>query len=71
MVRVLVFLLVEGKDSAMIRRLTTDRVVELVRFVAQTGIGLWLLLSKDGLQKLMAKTQRKEDVQEDSTETHV
>lgn len=71
MVRVLVFLLVEGKDSAMIRRLTTDRVVELVRFVAQTGIGLWLLLSRDGLQKLMAKTQRKEDVQKDTIETHV
>jgi len=71
MVRVLVFFLVEGENSAMIRRLTTDRIVELVRFAVQMGVGLWLLLSREGLQKLMAKTQRKEAVQEDATETHM
>ena len=70
LVRVLVFFLVEGENSAMIRRLTTDRVIELVRFVVQTGVGLWLLLSREGLQKLMAKTQGKEDVPVDTTEIH-
>jgi hypothetical protein len=67
MVRVLVFFLVEGENSAMIRRLTTDRIVELVRFAVQTGVGLWLLLSREGLQKLMVKTQKKED----TTEKHL
>lgn len=55
----------------MIRRLTTDRIVELMHFAVQTGVGLWLLLSREGLQKLMAKTLRKEAVQEDATETHM